>query len=59
MWTSHCQRNTFRFEHLLGKMAPWTVRVILDVALVDELFDVNHGMDHPIHAFSGVSQHWG
>ena len=42
--------NGTRFcpKHPLGEMAPWTVGLILNIALVDELLDVNHGMDHPV-----------
>ena len=47
MWTSRCeQRARFRPKHPLGEMAPWTVGQVLDVALVDELLDVKHGIDH-------------
>ena len=33
-------------EHPLREMAPWTIGSILNIVLVDELLDVNHGMDH-------------
>ena len=38
----------FHPKHPLGEMAPWTVGPMLDVALVDELLDVSHSMDHPV-----------
>ena len=31
-------------------MAPWTVGLILNIALVHELLDVNHSMDHPMES---------
>ena len=31
-------------------MTPCTIRLVLDVALVDELLDVNHSMDHPMES---------
>ena len=29
-------------------MTPWTIRLVLDVVLVDETLDVNHSMNHPM-----------
>ena len=37
-------------KHLLWKMTPWTIRLVLDVPLVDEMLDVNHSMDHPMES---------
>ena len=31
-------------------MAPWTIGLIFNVALVGELLDVNHNMDHPMES---------
>ena len=42
----------FRPKDPLGGMAPWTIGLVLDVLLVDELLDVNHSRDPmPIHLF--------
>ena len=31
-------------------MAPWTVGLLLKIALVHKLLDVNHSMDHPMES---------
>ena len=31
-------------------MTPWTIRLALDIVLVDEMLAVNHSMDHPMES---------
>ena len=33
-------------KHSLGEMVPWTIGLVLDLAPVDELLDLNHRMDN-------------
>ena len=49
LWARQGKGN--QLECILSKkMTPWTIRLVLDVALVDELLDVNHSMDHPMES---------
>ena len=50
MWTSHRQQYRVSSQTSTWEMNPWTVGLVLDVALVDELMDVNHSMDHPMES---------
>ena len=50
MWTSHCQRNKVLSRTSAWANGPMDRGLTLNVALVDELWDVNHSMDHPMES---------